>query len=108
MVVLTRVNRIGDVEPTVAMATIGVWCAYWQPSGNYNSLTSSSYTLALPLTVLHMPYTSYLDTTQHHGAAGSPHVARDVRLYLIRLWGSVSKTRKKEILTFIVYKNKKT
>jgi hypothetical protein len=63
--------------------------------------------MALPLTVLHMPYTSYLDTSQHHGAVGSPHVARDVRLYLIRTWGSVSKTRKKELLTFIVYKNKK-
>jgi hypothetical protein len=63
--------------------------------------------MALPLTVLHMPYTSYLDTAQHHEAAGSPHVARDVRLYLIRTWGSVSKTRKKELLTFIVYKNKK-
>jgi hypothetical protein len=54
-----------------------------------------------------MPYTSYLDTVQHHGAAGSPHVARDVRLYLIRTWGSVSKTIKKKMLTFIVYKNKK-
>jgi hypothetical protein len=54
-----------------------------------------------------MPYTSYLDTVQHHGAAGSPHVARDVRLYLIRTWGCVSKKRKKKILTFIVYKNKK-
>jgi hypothetical protein len=63
--------------------------------------------LALPLTVLHMPYTSYLDAAQHHRAAGSPHIARDVRLYLIRTWGSVSKTRKKEILTFIAYKNKK-
>jgi hypothetical protein len=52
-----------------------------------------------------MPYTTYLDTTQHHGAAGSPHIARDARLYLIRMWGSVSKTRK--MLTFIVYKNKK-
>jgi hypothetical protein len=51
--------------------------------------------MALPLTLLHMPYTSYLDTAQHHGIAGSPHVARDVRLYLIRTWGSVSKTRKK-------------
>jgi hypothetical protein len=50
-----------------------------------------------------MAYTSYLDTTQHHRAAGSPHIARDVRLYLIRTWGSVSKTRKKEIRTFIVY-----
>jgi hypothetical protein len=48
-----------------------------------------------------------LVTAQHHGAAASPHVAHDVRLYLIRTWGSVSKTRKKEILTFIVYKNKK-
>jgi hypothetical protein len=54
-----------------------------------------------------MHYTSYLDTTQHHRAAGNPHVARDVRLYLIRTWGSVSKTRKKEMLKFIVYKNKK-
>jgi hypothetical protein len=52
--------------------------------------------LALPLTVLHMPYTSYLDTAQHHGIAGSLHVARDVRLYLIRTWGSVSKNKKKE------------
>jgi hypothetical protein len=43
-----------------------------------------------------MPYTSYLDTTQHHEAAGRPHVACDVRLYLIMMWGSVSKTRKKE------------
>jgi hypothetical protein len=54
-----------------------------------------------------MPYTSYLDTAQHHGAAGSPHVACDVRLYLIRTWGSVSKPRKKKMLTFIVNKNKK-
>jgi hypothetical protein len=42
-----------------------------------------------------VPYTSYLDTAQHHGVAGNPHIARDVRLYLIRTWGSVSKTRKK-------------
>jgi hypothetical protein len=62
---------------------------------------------ALPLTILHMSYTSYLDTAQHHEAAGSPHVAPDARLYLIRTWGSVSKTRKKGMLTFIVYKNKK-
>jgi hypothetical protein len=54
-----------------------------------------------------MPYTSYLDTTQHHGIGGSPHVARDVRLYLIRMWGSVSKTRKKKMFTFVVYKTKK-
>jgi hypothetical protein len=50
-----------------------------------------------------MPYTSYLDTTQHHGAAGSPHVARDVRLYLIRMWGSVSKTRKKRKCLHLLY-----
>jgi hypothetical protein len=36
--------------------------------------------LTLPLTVLHMRYTSYLATVQHCGAAGSPHVARDVKL----------------------------
>jgi hypothetical protein len=64
--------------------------------------------MALPLRVQHMPYTSYLDAAQHHGAAGSPHVARDVRLYIIRTWCSVSKTRKKKkMLTFVVYKNKK-
>jgi hypothetical protein len=64
--------------------------------------------LALPLTILHIPYTSYLDTTQHHGAVGHPHIARDVRLYLIRTWCSVSKIRKKnKMLTFVVYKNKK-
>jgi hypothetical protein len=27
-----------------------------------------------------MRYTSYLATVQHRGAAGSPHVARDVKL----------------------------
>jgi hypothetical protein len=63
--------------------------------------------LTLPLTVLHKPYTSYLDTGQHHRAARSPHVARDVGLYLNRTWGFVSKTRISEMLTFIVYKNKK-
>jgi hypothetical protein len=47
--------------------------------------------LTLPLTVLHMPYTSYLDKAQHHEAAGSPHAAHDVRLYLIRMWSSVWK-----------------
>jgi hypothetical protein len=26
-----------------------------------------------------MHYTSYLATVQYHGAAGSPHVARDVK-----------------------------
>jgi hypothetical protein len=50
-----------------------------------------------------MRYTSYLATVQHHGAAGSPHVAHDVKLQLIRMWGSVSKTRKKKMLTFVVY-----
>jgi hypothetical protein len=49
----------------------------------------------LRLTVLHMRYTSYLATVQHCGAAGSHHVTRDVKLYLIRMWGSVSKTRNK-------------
>jgi hypothetical protein len=36
--------------------------------------------MTLPLTVLHMRFTSYLATVQRHGAAGSPHVARDVKL----------------------------
>jgi hypothetical protein len=54
-----------------------------------------------------MPYTSYLDTVQHHGAAGSPHATRDV-IVPNWTWGSVSKTRKrKKMLTFIVYKSKK-
>jgi hypothetical protein len=52
-----------------------------------------------------MRYTSYLATVQHHRAAGSPHVARDVKLQLISMWGSISKTRKKKMLTFVVYKN---
>jgi hypothetical protein len=36
--------------------------------------------LTLPLTILHMHYTSYLATVQYRGAAGSPLVARDVKL----------------------------
>jgi hypothetical protein len=36
--------------------------------------------LTLSLTVLHMRYTSYLATVPSHGAAGSPHVAREVKL----------------------------
>jgi hypothetical protein len=54
-----------------------------------------------------MHYTSYLDTAQHHGAAGCPHIVRDVRLYLIRTWALYQKQETKEVLTFIVYKNKK-
>jgi hypothetical protein len=50
-----------------------------------------------------MPYTSYLDTVQHHGAAGGPHVACDVRPYLIRTWGSVSKKEKKRKWLHLLY-----
>jgi hypothetical protein len=73
----------------------------------YNSLTSLSYTLTHPLTVPHMRYTSYLATVPPRGAAGSSHVVCEVKLWLIRTWGSVWKTRKKKMLTFIVYKTKK-
>jgi hypothetical protein len=53
-----------------------------------------------------MPYISYLDTAQHHGAAGSPHVARDVRLYLFRTWDCVSK-KKRKFLHLLYIKIKK-
>jgi hypothetical protein len=36
--------------------------------------------LTLPLTVLHMRYTSYLAAVQPHRAAGSPQVAREVKV----------------------------
>jgi hypothetical protein len=55
-----------------------------------------------------MHYTSYLATVPPRGAAGSPHVGREVKLQLIRTWGFVLKTRKKKkMLSFIVYKTKK-
>jgi hypothetical protein len=41
-----------------------------------------------------MRYTSNLAKVQHHGAPSSPHVTRDVKLYLIRMWGSISKIRR--------------
>jgi hypothetical protein len=36
--------------------------------------------MIFPLIVLHMHYTSYLATVPPHGAAGSPHVAHEVKL----------------------------
>jgi hypothetical protein len=41
-----------------------------------------------------MRYISYLATIPPLGAAGSPHVAHEVKMQLIRMWGPVSKTRK--------------
>jgi hypothetical protein len=71
-----------------------VYTAYTLNEGRTND-----YCLAFRatlLTVPHVRYTSYLATVPPRRAAGSPHVAREVKLYLIRTWGSVSKTRKKE------------
>jgi hypothetical protein len=50
-------------------------------SANYTTVSPHRHIhLTHPLKVPHMRYTSYLATVPPRGAAGNPHVAREVKL----------------------------